>query len=58
MDIVKVKGGENTTILTAHLDLKALREHQYREYSLQKNSLHGFKPTPPNYDIEKLKERM
>lgn len=57
MDVVKVKGGENTTILTATLDLMALREHQFKRYSLQKESK-VFKPTPPNYDVEELKKRM
>ncbi|ARN56867.1 reverse transcriptase domain-containing protein [Sedimentisphaera salicampi] len=57
MDVVKVKGGENTTILTATLDIKALREHQHKTYSLQKNSEFGFKPTPPNYDVDILEKR-
>lgn len=50
MDIVRVKGGENTTILTATLDLKSLREHQSLDYPLQERHPSGFKKTPPMMD--------
>ena len=56
-DIVKVKGGENSTLLVGTLDIKKLREFQIKEYELQRSD-RFFKPTPPDYDKQIVKERI
>ncbi|MGL4806124.1 MAG: hypothetical protein ACRC26_07235, partial [Bacteroidales bacterium] len=56
-NIIQVKGGENTTILTAKLDLQALRAFQLKEYNLQKADPQ-FKPTPPGFDHKSVKHRI
>lgn len=50
-DILKVKGGKNSTVLIGELNVKKLREFQLKNYELQKDDS-SFKPTPPNYDKE------
>ena len=45
-DIVKIKGGKNSTALIDAIDIKALRDFQIKEYGLQKMDK-IFKPTPP-----------
>ncbi len=60
-NMLQIKGGENTTILTAKLDIKALREFQLKKFELQdldKDKPNSFKATPPDYDIMKVKERL
>jgi len=52
--IIKVKGGENCTILTATLDIKKLREFQFKGYSETDKT---FKPTPPGFDHQKVLRR-
>lgn len=47
-DILKLKGGDNHTILTGTLDIKALRDFQLKEYNLQQLD-QSFKPTPPDF---------
>lgn len=54
-DLVKVKGGENTTILTTTLNIKELREFQIKNYSEIDNK---FKPIPPGFNKNKVLERM
>ena len=56
-DKIRVKGGENTTVLICNLDLEMLREFQIKEYSGQKE-LDTFKPTPPDFDRCEVKKRM
>ncbi len=56
-DIVKVKGGENSTLLVGTLDIKKLREFQIKEYELQRSDKF-FKPTPPDYNKQIVKERI
>lgn len=48
-DIVKTKGGINSTILVAKVDIQKLRTFQRKEYELQKDTK-IFKPTPPKFD--------
>jgi hypothetical protein len=48
-DIVKTKGGNNSTILVAKVDIQKLRSFQRKEYELQKDTK-VFKPTPPRFD--------
>jgi hypothetical protein len=45
-DIVKIKGGVNSTALIDEINIKALRDFQIKEYGLQKMDK-TFKPTPP-----------
>ena len=35
-DIIRTKGGKNSTILIDEIDIERLREFQFKEYSLQK----------------------
>jgi hypothetical protein len=49
-DIVKIKGGENVTVLTATIDIKKLREFQSFNHILQ-DKRKWFKATPPNFKI-------
>jgi hypothetical protein len=56
-DLVKVKGGLNSTVLVADCNLGALREFQLKEYSGQKR-LGTFKPTPPDFDRRSVIDRM
>ena len=56
-DKIRVKGGENTTVLICNLDLEKLREFQIKGYSGQKE-LDTFKPTPPDFDRCEVKKRM
>jgi predicted amidohydrolase len=57
MNPVRIKGGENLTFLTMHLELKALRTHQRKGYGLQKDS-DEFKPTPPGVRLRDIQERI
>lgn len=47
-DIIRTKGGINSTVLVGDVDINELREFQFKEYSLQKGN--KFKPTPPGFD--------
>jgi hypothetical protein len=57
LDLVKVKGGENATIMVATLDIDELREFQLKEHSGQKD-FGVFKPTPPDFDRKAVELRM
>lgn len=56
-DILKIKGGENSTLLVGNINIKKLREFQNTEYELQRSDK-SFKPTPPDYNKNNLKERI
>ncbi|KDN12184.1 hypothetical protein SALWKB12_1272 [Snodgrassella communis] len=49
-----VKGGDNACILTTHLDIKKLREFQYKSKPSAKDE---FKHLPPGYDCEAVLDR-
>lgn len=50
-DILKIKGGSNSVLITGEVDIQKLRKFQSIDYNLQqKNNL--FKTTPPDYKIE------
>lgn len=49
-----VKGGENACILTTRLDIKKLREFQYKSKPSSKDE---FKHLPPGYDCEAVLDR-
>lgn len=57
-DIIRVKGGENSTILTAKISVAKLREFQILKLSSTENKKQGFKPTPPNFDHTKVLSRI
>lgn len=54
MNIIRVKGGDNSVLLKTVLDIKALRDFQSREYSPSHNE---YKPTPAGYDHIKARNR-
>jgi hypothetical protein len=54
MDILRVSGGDNNTILTAELDINKLRHFQSLGYSITDDD---FKPTPPGFNKEKVQKR-
>lgn len=56
INILRLKGGENSTALKVTLDIEALRSFQKKYYGLQKETS-DFKPTPPNYDHKAAKQR-
>ncbi|MBP9742120.1 MAG: hypothetical protein KBD37_02055, partial [Burkholderiales bacterium] len=60
-DIMKVKGGKNPVTIVSELNIVALREFQLITYELQQEkekNPHQFKPTPPGFDISKVKKRI
>lgn len=54
MNIIRVTGGENSTILTTNLDIYNLRDFQSLGYS---ETDKRFKPTPPGFDYSKPRTR-
>ena len=48
-DIIRTKGGINSTILLDKINIKSLREYQFKEYELQRE-INEFKPTPPDFN--------
>lgn len=55
MTPVKIKGGENDTIITFTLDIKSLREFQLQETLLQNNDT--FKKLPPGFSYKDVEDR-
>lgn len=55
-DSLRIKGGENTSLLVDVLDIKGLREFQYKGYGLQRNDKE-YKPTPADYKHEDARKR-
>lgn len=55
-DMIKTKGGKNPCILAVDLNIKALRDFQRVDYSLQKDDP-SFKPTPPGLDQTILRQK-
>ncbi|MFL9485107.1 hypothetical protein ACI6Q2_20145 [Chitinophagaceae bacterium LWZ2-11] len=56
-DILKLKGGENDTILTGKIDLDALREFQRKLYVTTKDDK-SFKPLPPDFNLNDVMNRI
>ena len=50
-DIVRTKGGVNSTILVDEIDIAKMRDFQLKEYPLQAYDK-NFKPTPPGFQPE------
>ena len=57
-DMVVVKGGKNPIAIIDNIDIHSLRDFQLKEYSLQMQNKDSFKLTPPNYDKEKVIDRV
>lgn len=57
MNIIKVKGGLNDTILIGEVDVQKLNEFQIKEYALQKGD-ESFKTTPPNMNKDEILRRV
>lgn len=53
-NILRLKGGENSTILTGMLDIASLREFQSHLYS---ETDQRYKPTPPDFDHKAAENR-
>lgn len=63
MDLLRLKGGINETILVGEIDIKSLRDFQYVKYSLQKDDRifsgnKKYKPIPPSYIKDNVKKRI
>ena len=56
-DIVKTKGGKNSTALVDIINVSVLREFQRKKYELQKDDK-SFKPTPPQFNREILEKKI
>ncbi len=56
-DIVRTKGGKNSTILTDTIDILGLRKFQIKGYSLQKQDK-SYKPTPPQFEYENVRKKI
>jgi hypothetical protein len=56
-DILKLKGGDNDTILVGDIDLVALREFQRKLYVTTKDDK-TFKPLPPDFSLEDVLKRI
>lgn len=55
-DIVKIKGGDNVSIMTANIDINSLRKFQSYNFILQQRNK-NFKPTPPNFKINSFRNK-
>ena len=56
-DILKIKGGANSTVLVGTIDIKRLRDFQLKGHELQLDDKY-FKPTPPGFSWEEVEKRM
>lgn len=56
-DIIRTKGGRNSTILVDTIDIAKLRDFQLKEYVLQKKD-GSFKTTPPNFDVRIIEKKI
>lgn len=56
-DIIRTKGGINSTILVDEINIDKLREFQFKEHDLQASDKR-FKPTPPGFKPEIVLKKM
>lgn len=56
-DIIRVKGGTNSSILVGEIDISALRDFQRKDYILQKED-DRFKPTPPEFSVDIVQQKI
>lgn len=59
-DLLKVKGGKNSTILIDTIDVMGLRNFQLKGHALQEKSADGqkYKPTPPAFDYDVVNKKI
>lgn len=57
LDILRLKGGLNDSILVADIDLKKLREFQRKTFEIT-NQYKEYKPLPPDYDVNYVLKRI
>ena len=55
-DLLKIKGGKNSTILVDTIDIKSLRNFQLKGHNLQLDDKR-FKPTPPGFNVKEIEKR-
>ena len=55
-DLLKIKGGKNSTILVDTIDIQALRDFQLKGHNLQLDDKR-FKPTPPGFNVKEIEKR-
>lgn len=55
MDIVKIKGGKDTSLIIGEIDIKKIRDFQSKTFSLQSEDK-NFKLTPPNFKISNYRK--
>lgn len=56
-DIIKIKGGQNSTVLANAIEITKLRDFQLKSYALTSQDK-NFKPLPPGWDRESVKRRI
>jgi hypothetical protein len=61
MDIIKIKGGKDTSLITGEINIKKLREFQNKTHNLQsieqaKNKYNSYKLTPPSFKVSGFRE--
>lgn len=56
-DMIRTKGGKNSTILIDTIDIAALRDFQIKEYELQKSN-YRFKTTPPDFNKDLVMKKI
>ncbi|WP_415406665.1 hypothetical protein ACLHDG_12935 [Sulfurovum sp. CS9] len=55
MDIVKIKGGKDTSLIIGEIDIRKIRDFQSKTFSLQSED-NNFKLTPPNFKISNYRK--
>lgn len=56
-DMIRTKGGKNSTILIDTIDIATLRDFQIKEYELQKSD-YRFKTTPPDFNKDLVMKKI
>lgn len=56
-DIIRTKGGTNSTILVGEIDIESLRNFQIKSYELQKTDSR-YKATPPDFDHDRVMKKI
>lgn len=56
-DLIRTKGGINSSVLVDTIDIKKLRDFQMKQYNLQKQD-GSFKVTPPNLSRETVRKKI
>ena len=56
-DLIRTKGGINSSVLVDTIDIKKLRDFQMKQYNLQKQD-GSFKVTPPNLSREIVRKKI